>query len=77
MTRLDGLRIVAAYLDSAEAMKEKPRAVEGMLKENTANPSARSTPLHPAATASRGIQFLIRNPLNLDAASRRVLDRFL
>lgn len=33
-TRLDGLRIVAAYLDSAEAMKEKPRAVEVMLKEN-------------------------------------------
>jgi hypothetical protein len=26
---------------------------------------------------SRGIQFLIRNPLNLDAASRRILDRFL
>ena len=25
----------------------------------------------------RGIQFLIRNPLNLDAASRRILDRFL
>ena len=33
-TRLDGLRVVAAYLDSAEAMKEKPRAVEVMLKEN-------------------------------------------
>jgi hypothetical protein len=26
---------------------------------------------------SRGIQFLIRNPLGLDAASRRILDRFL
>jgi hypothetical protein len=26
---------------------------------------------------NRGIQFLIRNPLNLDAASRRILDRFL
>ena len=26
---------------------------------------------------SRGIQFLIRNPHSLDAASRRVLDRFL
>ncbi len=32
--RLDGLRVVAAYLDSPEAMKEKPRAVEVMLKEN-------------------------------------------
>jgi putative RecB family exonuclease len=31
---LDGLRVVAAYLDSPEAMKEKPRAVEVMLKEN-------------------------------------------
>lgn len=31
--RLDGLRIVAAYLDSPEAMKEKPRAVEVLLKE--------------------------------------------
>lgn len=31
--RLDGLRVVAAYLDSPEAMKEKPRAVEVMLKE--------------------------------------------
>ena len=26
---------------------------------------------------SRGIQFLIRNPLKLDATSRRILDRFL
>ncbi len=26
---------------------------------------------------SRGIQFLIRNPLSLDATSRRILDRFL
>jgi putative RecB family exonuclease len=33
-TRLDGLRVVAAYLDSPEAMKEKPRAVEVMLKED-------------------------------------------
>jgi putative RecB family exonuclease len=32
--RQDGLRVVAAYLDSPEAMKEKPRAVEVMLKEN-------------------------------------------
>ena len=31
--RLDGLRVVAAYLDSPEAMKEKPRAVEVKLKE--------------------------------------------
>jgi len=31
--RLDGLRVVAAYLDSPEALKEKPRAVEVMLKE--------------------------------------------
>lgn len=33
-TRLDGLRVVAAYLDSPEAMKEKPRAVEVLLKES-------------------------------------------
>ena len=33
--RLDGLRVVAAYLDSPEAMKGKPRAVEVLLKENT------------------------------------------
>jgi putative RecB family exonuclease len=32
--RLDGLRVVAAYLDSPEAMKDKPRAVEVMLKED-------------------------------------------
>ena len=32
--RADGLRVVAAYLDSPEAMKEKPRAVEVLLKEN-------------------------------------------
>ena len=32
--RLDGLRVVAAYLDSPEAMKGKPRAVEVLLKEN-------------------------------------------
>ena len=32
-TRLDGLRVLAAYLDSPEAMKEKPRAVEVMLRE--------------------------------------------
>lgn len=31
--RLDGLRVVAACLDSPEAMKEKPRAVEVLLKE--------------------------------------------
>jgi putative RecB family exonuclease len=34
--RQDGLRVVAAYLDSPEAMKEKPRAVEVLLKENIA-----------------------------------------
>lgn len=34
--RLDGLRVVAAYLDSPEAMKDKPRAVEVMLKEDIA-----------------------------------------
>ena len=34
--RLDGLRVVAAYLDSPEAMKEKPRAVEVPLKEEIA-----------------------------------------
>jgi putative RecB family exonuclease len=32
--RADGLRVVAAYLDSPEAMKEKPRAVEVLLKED-------------------------------------------
>jgi putative RecB family exonuclease len=32
--RLDGLRVVAAYLDSPEAMKEKPRAVEVLLEED-------------------------------------------
>jgi len=32
--RLDGLRVVAAYLDSPEAMNGKPRAVEVLLKEN-------------------------------------------
>lgn len=32
--RLDGLRVIAAYLDSPEAMKEKPRAVEVLLKED-------------------------------------------
>ena len=32
--RQDGLRVVAAYLDSPEAMKKKPRAVEVMLKED-------------------------------------------
>ena len=34
--RLDGLRVVAAYLDSPEAMKDKPRAVEVLLKEEIA-----------------------------------------
>ncbi|MEO8613778.1 MAG: PD-(D/E)XK nuclease family protein [Luteolibacter sp.] len=38
--RLDGLRVVAAYLDSPEAMKEKPRAVEVMLKEDIPGLSA-------------------------------------
>ena len=33
-TRLDGLRVIAAYLDSPEAMKDKPRAVEVLLKED-------------------------------------------
>jgi len=32
--RLDGLRVVAAYLDSPEALKGKPRAVEVLLKES-------------------------------------------
>lgn len=32
--RLDGLRVVAAYLDSPEAMQEKPRAVEVLLRED-------------------------------------------
>jgi putative RecB family exonuclease len=32
--RIDGLRVVAAYLDSPEAMQEKPRAVEVLLKED-------------------------------------------
>jgi putative RecB family exonuclease len=32
--RLDGLRVVAAYLASPEAMKEKPRAVEVLLNED-------------------------------------------
>jgi putative RecB family exonuclease len=31
--RLDGLRVIAAYLDSPEAMNEKPRAVEVTLRE--------------------------------------------
>jgi putative RecB family exonuclease len=31
--RVDGLRVVAAYLDSPEAMREKPRAVEVLLSE--------------------------------------------
>ncbi|MFM2296610.1 MAG: hypothetical protein RL117_317 [Verrucomicrobiota bacterium] len=31
--RLNGLRVIAAYLDSPEAMQEKPRAVEVLLKE--------------------------------------------
>jgi putative RecB family exonuclease len=33
-SRLDGLRVVAAYLDSAEAMNDKPRAVEVRLTES-------------------------------------------
>jgi putative RecB family exonuclease len=32
--RLDGLRVVAAYLDSTEVLKGKPRAVEVLLKED-------------------------------------------
>jgi len=32
-TRLDGLRIIAAYLDSPEALQGMPRAVEVVLKE--------------------------------------------
>ena len=31
--RQDGLRVIAAYLDSGEAPKERPRAVEVLLKE--------------------------------------------
>ena len=34
--RQDGLRVIAAYLDSPEAMKGKPRAVEVMLTEEVA-----------------------------------------
>ncbi len=33
-TRIDGLRVIAAYLDSPEAMQSKPRAVEVLLKED-------------------------------------------
>ncbi len=32
--RQDGQRVVAAYLDSPEAMKDRPRAVEALLKED-------------------------------------------
>jgi len=32
--RLDGQRVVAAYLDSSESLKGKPRAVEVLMKEN-------------------------------------------
>ncbi|HEY9815239.1 MAG TPA: PD-(D/E)XK nuclease family protein [Candidatus Obscuribacterales bacterium] len=32
--RQDGLRVIAAYLDSSEAPKDKPRAVEVLLKED-------------------------------------------
>jgi len=32
--RQDGLRVVAAYLDSPEVLKGKPRAIEVLLKEN-------------------------------------------
>jgi len=32
--RQDGLRVIAAYLDSPEALKDKPRAVEVFLKED-------------------------------------------
>ncbi|MES2657187.1 MAG: PD-(D/E)XK nuclease family protein [Verrucomicrobiota bacterium] len=32
-TRIDGLRVIAAYLDSPQALKEKPRAVEVLLTE--------------------------------------------
>jgi len=39
--RLDGLRIVAAYLDSPEALQEKPRAVEVLLKERMGNADGR------------------------------------
>jgi putative RecB family exonuclease len=38
--RQDGLRVVASYLDSPEAMKEKPRAVEVLLKEEIPGLSA-------------------------------------
>ena len=50
-TRLDGLRVVAAYLDSPEAMKERPRAVEVMLKENI---PGLSVPLTGAMDLVRG-----------------------
>jgi hypothetical protein len=32
--RHDGIRVVAAYLDSPEALHERPRAVEVLLKED-------------------------------------------
>jgi putative RecB family exonuclease len=39
--RKDGLRVIAAYLDSPEAMTGKPRAVEVQLKEEIAGLSVR------------------------------------
>jgi len=50
-SRLDGLRVIAAYLDSPEAMKEKPRAVEVMLKEDI---SGLSVPLTGAMDLVEG-----------------------
>ena len=50
-SRLDGLRVVAAYLDSPEAMREKPRAVEVRLKESI---PGLSVPLTGAIDLVRG-----------------------
>jgi putative RecB family exonuclease len=49
--RLDGLRIVAAYLDSPEAMTDKPRAVEVFMREDIAG---LSVPLVGAMDLVRG-----------------------
>jgi putative RecB family exonuclease len=58
--RLDGLRVVAAYLDSPEAMKEKPRAVKVLLTENTAG---LSVPLTGAMMSKATSRRSISNPL--------------
>ena len=48
---LDGLRMIAAYLDSPEAMRDTPRAVEVMLTENL---PGLSVPLKGAMDLVRG-----------------------